>query len=103
MDEVNKYINQCRVILLVMSPAFIQDGWCRDVAIRDTTLRPHAVIPLVYKHLELEDDDLTFKNVLESCRPIDWSDDLHEQEIAFEKLMERITGDGNLEIMQEIL
>jgi len=69
LDELMEVLAQCRSVILIISPGFVEDPWCRDVA-QHSCIDRHPVIPLMYGFTELDDTNIMFSNILSHWIPI---------------------------------
>jgi len=91
-------IVKSRKIVLVISPSFVSDDWCKYVVLQ-AIRRLHAVVPLVIIPVEMDESELTFRNIMEVCRPIHWSEEPEQQERIISELVARLAENVDGEIM----
>ena len=73
IEKILESIAQSRTVILILSPRFFSDSWCREAAVRAYASKPQAVIPIVYEEFEVDAADVLMSNVLTTSDPIYWT------------------------------
>ena len=89
VESTLQYIKECRVIVLILSPSFVADDWCRYFVISAMS-RPHAIVPVVYEEFHEESSSIVFSNLMQNNRPFYWSTENVDEEVLFQQLITRI-------------
>jgi len=89
LDIIRECIANCKKIVLVFTPKFVEDDWCREVTIRAMS-RSSAVVPVLFEGLSSDVDDSLFKDILDNFRPMIWPRDVLDQNRFIERLTERL-------------
>ena len=70
---------------------------------RQATVSRCTLVPLVYRPVELDDNELMFTNILNNYLPIYWSEDIEQQEIIVNELKFRLTEDAHTRAVHNLL
>jgi len=101
LDQLLDTIAKCRHLVLVVSPSFASDDWCKCITQR-AVRRLHAIVPLILIPINLEKSELTFNNILDMCKPIYWSDEPTQQEGILNEMKARLTVDFKHQIVDSL-
>jgi hypothetical protein len=71
LEAILEAIEECRLIIFILTPNFVANNWCRDIVIRSSK-RQHAIVPVVFAELRLDETDFLLDNIIKTCRPIHW-------------------------------
>lgn len=94
-EAILEAIKKSRVVILILSPAFKEDGWCREASLRSYTMRPAAIIPILKQDTErsIFEDDILFSNMIVTHNPIRLSvDDVTDDDSAWTEVTTRISA-----------
>ena len=91
MEEVHETMATCRHILLILTPDFLCDQFLQNITKYVLARRRKSIVPIVYAECQLEEREFCFRKILETCRPIYWSERADEQENILEAIKRRIT------------
>jgi len=91
-DILQEVTSKCRSMVLVLTPEFVRDPGLCNLTKRALVARC-AIVPLVYRRLELNEDELLFTNILKTHFPIYWPRDNGNCESVLSELTDRLLDD----------
>jgi len=91
-DILEEVTSKCRSMVLVLTPEFMTDPGLCNLTKRALVSRC-AIVPLVYRRLELNEDELLFTNILKTHFPIYWPEDNGDWERVLRELTDRLLDD----------
>jgi len=100
VDEILKALKRCRFVMLILSPSFIGDAWCRHVA-RQAVASQRDIVPVVLEELHIEPtDEMFFSDILSTCRPIHWREE--DQGGVLREITSRLSNDLAAQIIVRV-
>jgi len=94
-DILQEVTSKCKSVVLVLAPEFVRDPGLCNLTKRALVARC-AVVPFVYRSLELNENELMFTNILKTHFPTYWPEDSRLRELTDRLLDDTRTRVGRL-------
>jgi len=98
LEALLEITKRYRSIVLFLSPEFVTDEWCCTVA-RQCTVSQCHLVPIIYRPFEISNHELMFTNILKHYLPMNWSEEVEQQERILLELRDRLMNDTQARIV----